>query len=52
MTSSGQFVTKFGSKNEEDGGMCDSHGITVLSNGNVAVADLKNNRILIYSIPV
>ena len=49
----GEFVTKFDPKtatsNEECG---DIHGVAVLSNGNVAAADLKNNRIIVFSLPM
>ena len=47
---SGQFVTKFDPKTATDESG-DLHGVAVLSNGNVAAADLKNNRIIVFSLP-
>lgn len=46
-----EYVTMFGSKTEHGGELSDLHGVTVLSNGNIAAADLKNNRIAVFTFP-
>jgi len=44
-TSSGQFITKWGSEGNGDGQFSSPHGIALDSNGNIYVADTGNNRI-------
>ena len=48
---SGEFVTMFDPKTATADECGDIHGVAVLSNGNVAAADLKNNRIIVFSLP-
>ena len=49
----GEFVSKFDPKTATLNGECgDIHGVAVLSNGNIAAADLKNNRIIVFSLPM
>lgn len=49
LTSSGQFISKFGTPGSDPGSMASPHGIAVDSIGRLFVADMNNNRIQVFT---